>query len=127
VNRAWNGDATVLVVEDDPSFRLALCDAIRSRGFRVVEAVSAAECLDAIDRPRPCVVVLDLGLPDMDGIALIRRLKDDPERNHIPIVAMTAAGDESTEPRVLSAGGAAFVRKPPNLVDLLGLLQNLCA
>ncbi|WP_370466519.1 response regulator [Streptacidiphilus sp. PB12-B1b] len=70
-------EASLLVVDDEPNIRELLSASLRFAGFRVSSAASGAEAVTAVARDRPDLVVLDVMLPDMDGFAVVRRLRDD--------------------------------------------------
>jgi two-component system KDP operon response regulator KdpE len=92
---------TVLVVEDDPSLRGALSVTLRAAGFRPVPAATAAEGLRWFSHYRPDLVLLDLGLPDRDGLAVIREIR---EHADVPIIVLSARGAEDVKVEALDAG-----------------------
>jgi len=100
---------TILVVEDEPKILRIVCDYLDRAGFRSVEAVDGRAALQLAQRDRPDLVVLDLGLPDMDGLDVIRRLR---ERSRVPVVVLTARGEESDRLVGLELGADDYVVKP---------------
>jgi two-component system alkaline phosphatase synthesis response regulator PhoP len=86
-----------------------VCDYLDRAGFRSVEAVDGRSALQLAQRDRPDLVVLDLGLPDMDGLDVIRRLR---ERSRVPVVVLTARGEESDRLVGLELGADDYVVKP---------------
>jgi two-component system alkaline phosphatase synthesis response regulator PhoP len=100
---------TILVVEDEPKILRIVCDYLDRAGFRSVEAVDGRSALQLAQRDRPDLVVLDLGLPDMDGLDVIRRLR---ERSRVPVVVLTARGEESDRLVGLELGADDYVVKP---------------
>ncbi len=92
--------ATILIVEDEPPIRRLLRATLGAQDYRPVEAATGAEALSALRHHRPDLVLLDLGLPDMDGLALIARIR---ELSPVPIVILSSRGDEAAK-----GGGARF-------------------
>lgn len=102
----------VLVIEDEPaSLKLAHL-VLAAEGYQVVDAQAAEEALDVIKKNRPQVILLDLGLPGMNGLELASRLKLDPTTRSIPIVAVTAYPDRWSQREAVEAGCDAYIVKP---------------
>jgi two-component system, chemotaxis family, chemotaxis protein CheY len=109
----------ILLVEDDPLSREALAYILEVEGYRVASARDGKNGLELLHRfPRPCVVLLDLGLPDVDGYEFLQKLKQDPEIADIPVFVISAV----FEPVVPDA--TAVLPKPLDLPKLMGLLSN---
>jgi CheY-like chemotaxis protein len=102
----------ILVIEDNPSDRKRLSLVLRTGGHRVLEQASAEAALGQIKTQRPDLILLDLKLPGMDGLALARRCKAEPATRAIPIVAVTAAPERFSREAGLEAGCEAFIVKP---------------
>jgi DNA-binding response OmpR family regulator len=100
---------TVLVVDDEPKIVRIVRDYLDRAGFRSVEALDGRTAVRVAQRDRPDLVVLDLGLPDMDGLDVIRSLR---ERSRVPIVVLTARGEESDRLIGLELGADDYVVKP---------------
>jgi DNA-binding response OmpR family regulator len=83
----------VLVVEDDPDMRRFLVDALTLAGLRVVAAVNGLEALESLRRNQPCAVVLDLGLPLLDGSGFVTAARSDPELPTVPIICISGRPD----------------------------------
>ena len=101
--------AQVLVVEDDPTIRTALTRALTDRGHAVTSAPSAMAGLQVAVDQRPDLVVLDLGLPDVDGLEMLRMLRG---VSQVPVVVATARDDEKSIIAALDAGADDYVVKP---------------
>jgi two-component system, OmpR family, KDP operon response regulator KdpE len=112
--------ATILVVEDDRALRTTLTATLKAAGWRVVEAETAAEALRWHAHHAPDVVLLDLGLPDRDGMDVIAALRSTAAT---PIVVLTARGQEATKVAALDAGADDYVTKPFGLDELLARLR----
>ena len=115
---------TVLLVEDDLLGRVALREALLARGFAVVEAGNARAAFDRIANYRLDSVVLDIQLPDLSGIEVLRRMKQSPETRSIPVVVLTAFGTHPEKENAVREGCDAFLVKPPNLGELIDLLRE---
>jgi type II secretory ATPase GspE/PulE/Tfp pilus assembly ATPase PilB-like protein/ActR/RegA family two-component response regulator len=103
---------TVLLVEDEEPLRLVLKDLLQRDGFRVVEASDGVAALDEVDRWAPDVVVLDLNLPRMDGYGVLSHLRARSATAGLPVLVLTARGDEDNEVRVFESGANDFLTKP---------------
>jgi CheY-like chemotaxis protein len=102
----------ILVVDDNPqNLRLARMT-LRAAGYQVVTAIDAHEAVAALERAAPSVIVMDIQLPDVDGLELTRRLKADPERRRIPVLALTAYAMKGDEEKAIAAGCDGYLTKP---------------
>lgn len=110
----------VLVVDDEPSILAALVPLLRARGYEVFSATSGQTALDAVDRHQPQLVILDLGLPDMEGAEVCRRIR---EGRTVPIVVLSARGAEGDKVSALDAGADDYVTKPFGPEELLARLR----
>jgi type II secretory ATPase GspE/PulE/Tfp pilus assembly ATPase PilB-like protein/CheY-like chemotaxis protein len=103
---------TVLLVEDEDGLRKVMRDLLEREGFRVAEAADGVQALDQVDRVAPDVVVLDLNLPGLDGYTVLQQLRSRPATARLPVVVLTAKGDEENEVRVFELGADDFLTKP---------------
>ena len=110
----------VLVVEDEPQMRRFLRPALEGMGFRVVEALTAAEAIVMASIHNPDCVLLDLGLPDGDGIDVTRRLR---EWSAMPIVVISARDQEADKIAALDAGADDYLTKPFGTGELMARLR----
>ena len=104
--------ATVLLVDDEDQLRRVMRDLLQREGYRVAEAQNGIEALDQVDRHAPDIIVLDLNLPGLDGYGVLSHLRSRPATSKIPVVVLTARGDEDNEVRVLELGADDFLSKP---------------
>lgn len=111
---------TLLLVEDDEGLRKALALTLRARGHQVAEAGTGAQALDLLGRKRVEVVILDLGLPDLDGTEVLRRLRTTSE---VPVIVLSARRDEIDKVRALDAGADDYVSKPFGVDELLARVR----
>ena len=107
-----NGHRTVLLVEDEEPLRRVLKELLEREGYHVVEAADGVHALDEIDRHAPDVVVLDLNLPRLDGYGVLSHLRARAATEHLPVLVLTARGDEDNEERVFEFGADDFLTKP---------------
>ena len=111
---------TILVVEDEPGIAWLVHDYLVRAGFAVVQASSAAEALAAARASTPALVVLDLGLPDRDGLDVLRELRGSVD---VPIVILTARGDETDRVVGLELGADDYVVKPFSPKELVARVR----
>ncbi len=115
----------ILVVDDSPlNLKLARV-LLTTEGYDVRTARDAREALDEIQRCQPRVILMDVQLPDTDGLTLTRRLKEDPATAHIPVIAVTAYAMKGDEERAREAGCDGYVTKPIDTRALAGLLAEV--
>jgi two-component system, cell cycle response regulator DivK len=115
----------ILVIEDNPSHLKLAHLVLSAAGYDVNEAGAAEQARDAIKRDRPQLILLDLELPGMDGLTLVRQLKADPETADIQIVAVTSYPERFSRTEALAAGCVAYITKPINTRTLPGQLEQL--
>ena len=104
-----------LVVEDEPQIRRFVCGALRDESCRASEAGSVAQGLDLVAHERPDLVVLDLGLPDRDGVDFVRELR---VWSAVPVLVLSARADESDKIAALDAGADDYLTKPFGIGEL---------
>ncbi|HET7601209.1 MAG TPA: response regulator, partial [Gemmatimonadales bacterium] len=102
----------VLLVDDEDQLRKVMRDLLEREGYTVHEAGDGVQALDQVDRHAPDIVVLDLNLPGLDGYEVLSRLRSRPATRQIPVVVLTAKGDEDNEVRVFELGADDFLSKP---------------
>ena len=110
----------VVLIEDEPQIRRFLRATLGSSGYRLYEATSGEDGLIEAATRQPDVVILDLGLPDIDGLQVIRRLR---EWNKVPIIVLSARGQEGDKVAALDAGADDYVGKPFAVGELLARLR----
>jgi two-component system cell cycle response regulator DivK len=113
--------AKILIVEDSRDIAEPLADAFRFNDFEVLHAMNAVEALQITSEHRPNLILMDIQLPDMDGLAVARTLKSDPAVKHIPIIAMTAYDILGDQARALTRTCIAYAQKPIRPKDLVNL------
>jgi two-component system phosphate regulon response regulator PhoB len=111
------------VVEDEPSLQELLGYNLRKAGYRPVLAASGGEALERISGELPALVLLDILLPDTDGFALCRRLRRQSRTKSVPIIMVTAKGEDADIVRGLEVGADDYITKPFNLPVLLARIR----
>ena len=112
----------LLVVDDDDSTRSAVAGHLRGHGYQVQEAPDGSTALRSWEASRPDAIVLDLGLPDLDGVAVIRRVRRDAAT---PILVLSARGQEADKVLALEAGADDYVTKPFGMAELRARIAAL--
>ena len=102
----------VLLVDDEDDLRRVMRDLLEREGFTVQEARDGVQALDEVDRHAPDIIVLDLNLPGLDGYGVLSHLRSRPATRDIPVIVLTAKGDEENEVKVFELGAADFLSKP---------------
>jgi two-component system KDP operon response regulator KdpE len=110
----------ILLVDDEPSIQQATSVLLRSKGYAVTLASTGTEALEYFERGRPGLVILDLGLPDMDGATVCARLRI---RTDVPILVLSVRNDERSKVRALDAGADDYVMKPFGPEELLARVR----
>ena len=114
------GSGLILLIEDEPQMRRFLRITLQSHGYRLAEAATGQEGIMEAATRNPDVVLLDLGLPDLDGIEVVRRLRDWSE---VPIVVLSAREQEQDKIRALDAGADDYLTKPFGAGELLARIR----
>lgn len=115
----------ILIVEDSCDLREMLGSGLAARGWKPILAESGRKALDQLEQETPGIILLDIRLPDMNGLDLAARLKKHRVYRSIPILASTAFPDHTARPRCLAAGCDDFISKPFSFAALQTSLTNL--
>lgn len=117
--------ATVLLVEDTEDNRQMMGRLLEMSGFRVVEATNGQEAVEAAARVNPKIILMDLSLPFIDGLAATRRIRSLPGLNKVPIVAVSAHDSADFHHDALAAGCDAYVTKPIDFSELEAVMRRM--
>ncbi len=115
-------ETSILIVDDEPALREALTYSLSREGYTVSSAATSAEALARMDRQMPNFIVLDLGLPDADGLELCRRVRS---RSSVPILMLTARQSEVDKIVGLEMGGDDYMTKPFSMRELLARIKAI--
>ncbi len=110
---------TVLYIEDNPHNRRLVRRTLERRGYSVVEATDGPSGLQMVRDLVPPLVLLDIGLPGMDGIEIVTHMREDENLNRIPVIALTASAMRGDRERFLGAGCDDYLSKPIDVFELL--------
>jgi response regulator RpfG family c-di-GMP phosphodiesterase len=116
---------TILIVEDDAELRFILAVHLRAAGFEVIEAHNGAEGLDCASQKPVDVIIMDVGLPVVDGLTATRRLKENPTTANIPVIMLTARTATNDVVKGLEAGAQEYLLKPFEVAELLARVRTV--
>ncbi len=116
---------TVLLVEDTEDNRQMMKRLLEMSGFRVVEAINGVEAVEVASQEQPQIILMDLSLPFIDGLAATRRIRSLPALSKVPIVAVSAHDTADFHSEALEAGCNAYITKPIDYPELENLVNRL--
>jgi CheY-like chemotaxis protein len=119
--------AKILVVDDEEHIVMILKDSLEFSGFQVVTALDGQEALEVVAKESPDLVVLDIGMPKLDGWEVCRRLKADDKTKEIPVIILTAYAQTSDQRKGAQLGADRFITKPCDLTYLVEEINRLLA
>ena len=114
----------ILIIEDDERSRKLLRDVLEFHGYRTIEASTGEDGLDLARGEMPCLILLDIRLPGIDGETVFLRLREDPTTATIHVIAVTAFG--GTERQFVGKGFDGFIPKPIDVAALPGAVRKFC-
>ena|ERR1700674_3999128 len=114
----------ILIVDDDPDLRRAMKIRLRANHYDTVQASDGHSAIAMVQKERPSLIILDLGLPAGDGFAVLKRLQDTDTLSRIPVIVLTARCAQFNEQQALQAGAAAFFQKPADDGELLHVIRT---
>jgi CheY-like chemotaxis protein len=114
---------TILYIDDTENNRILVTRRLERKGFHVLTAISAEEGLAAAAAQKPDLILMDMGMPDVDGWTATRRLKADPVLSSIPVIALTAHAMQGDREKALDAGCDDYETKPFDFVRLIEKIE----
>ena len=120
-----NRRSTILVVDDNPTNLKLASDVLEFEGYHILKAMDAEKALEIIHHSPPDLILMDIALPGMDGLALTRKLKNDDKTKHIVIVALTASAMKGDDQKAHAAGCDGYITKPIDTRKLPGQVAEL--
>ncbi len=111
-------DKNVMVVEDNEKNRKLMRVVLKAKGYNIIEATTGEEALNLLKNQKPDIILMDIQLPGIDGLTLIRQIKASVITKDIPIIAVTAYAMKGDEQKILDTGCDAYVSKPINTQEL---------
>ena len=118
--------ACVLVVKDNEKNMKLVRDVLAAKGFTILEARTGVQAVRLAWEYAPEVVLMDIRLPDIDGVEVLRRLRADERTASIAVLALTAQAMEGDRERFLAAGFDGYLVKPVNIVQLVDIVRGYC-
>jgi two-component system cell cycle response regulator DivK len=116
----------VLVVEDNEKSMKLFRDVLLATGYRTLEATTGSEAVELAAEHAPDLVLMDIQLPDLDGVQALRQLRADERTAAIPVLAVTAQAMQGDREQFLAAGFDGYVSKPVNVRELVGIVRQHC-
>ncbi len=116
--------ATVLVVDDYSVTQRVLGHILRLGGFDSLSAINGLEALEILEEEHIDLVICDIAMPEMDGITLLRRIRADARFSHLPVIMLTASGQDDDRVIAEDAGANGFLTKPASSDDLLNAVSE---
>lgn len=115
---------TLLYIEDNPHNRRIVRKILGTKGYTVIEVEDGFVGLETIRKTRPPLVLLDIALPSMDGMEIVKHVKADESIRHIPVIALTASAMRGDRERFLAAGCDDYLSKPVKARELIEMIEN---
>jgi two-component system, cell cycle response regulator DivK len=116
----------ILVVEDNEKNMKLFRDVLVATGYRTLEATTGTEAVEMAFDHTPDLVLMDIQLPDLDGVEALGRLRADPRTARIPVLALTAQAMRGDRERFLAAGFDGYLSKPVNVREFIGTVRDHC-
>jgi two-component system cell cycle response regulator DivK len=118
--------AQILVVEDNERNMKLFRDVLHASGYRTLEAASGERAVELVFEHRPDLVLMDIQLPDIDGVEALARLRADERFSSVPVLALTAQAMEGDRERFLAAGFDGYLSKPVNIAEFVATVKRYC-
>jgi CheY-like chemotaxis protein len=115
----------ILIAEDNATNRELFRELLEARGYTVVEACDGTEALQMMEQALPDILLLDIGMPVLDGFAVVRAIRENPRLAALPVLAVTAYAMQGDRERVLESGFDGYLSKPINATSLAQELERL--
>lgn len=115
----------ILIAEDNAINRELLRELLKARGYAVVEACDGREALEMVAQTQPDLLLLDIGMPVLDGFTVVRKIRENPRLAPLPVVAVTAYAMQGDREKILSSGFDGYLSKPINARSLAEELDRL--
>jgi two-component system, cell cycle response regulator DivK len=118
--------AQILVVEDNERNMKLFRDVLHASGYRTLEAATGERAVELVSEHRPDLVLMDIQLPDIDGVEALARLRADERFSSVPVLALTAQAMEGDRERFLAAGFDGYLSKPVNIAEFVATVKRYC-
>ncbi len=117
--------SSILIVDDEPVNVILLQEILNKAGYLVLTASSGTESLQVMEQIRPDLVFMDIMMPDMNGIEVLGRIKDDPATQNIPVIMITASRNDIYREESIKKGASAYIVKPISNKIILDTVENI--
>lgn len=111
-------EKTVLIIEDEEDAAELFAEMMRVSGFRVLKTTSSAPAMDLLTKEKPDLVILDIMMPDVSGLDILRQMRREPGLAHIPVVIVSAKGTSADIKTGIDAGASTYLTKPVGFLEL---------
>ena len=115
---------TILIVEDNENDMMLVRDVLQSKGYTVLDAVTGAEGVRIAIEAKPDLVLMDIGLPDIDGIAALAQIRANEASRGIPMLAVSASEMPDEKQRIVASGFDAYITKPLNMKSFVETIEK---
>lgn len=115
---------TILIVDDEPYMIRLLQHHVERAGYKMVKAVNGREALEKIDSAKPDLIIMDVMMPELNGLEVLSQIRESPETAELPVIIMTANAQRFTKEEAEAAGVSAFLTKPFSPTQLMLQIQN---
>lgn len=122
-----DGQKTVMIIEDEPDAAEMFAEMMRVNGFRVVKMYSSVPAIPMIAQEKPDIVILDIMMPDISGLEVLRYMRNKPELSSIPVIIVSAKSMPSDIKIGLEAGASIYLTKPVGFLDLKKAVEKVLA
>jgi CheY-like chemotaxis protein len=116
--------ATVLIIDDEIHIRRLTARVLEMAGYHVLEAATGTQALRLIEETRPDVITCDIAMPGMDGFEVLQALKSQPATAEIPVIMLTAIGEEKNADQATALGAADYITKPFSSTNLIETIKR---
>jgi CheY-like chemotaxis protein len=116
--------ATVLIIDDEIHIRRLTARMLELAGYRVIEATGGKHALALLQDARPDVITCDITMPDMNGLEVLKAIKSQPDVAHIPVIMLTAVGEDKEAARATQLGAADYITKPFGSTNLIETIER---
>jgi DNA-binding response OmpR family regulator len=120
-----NSQKTVMIIEDEPEAAELFAEMMRVNGFRVLKMFSSAPAIPLISQEKPDVIILDVMMPDISGLEVLRYMRREPELLSIPVIVVSAKSMPSDIKTGLEAGASIYLTKPVGFLDLKQAVEQV--
>jgi CheY-like chemotaxis protein len=120
-----NNDLTILVVDDDEDLRVLVMRLLQLEGYRLIGATSGVQARQRALEESPDLVLMDIGMPGMDGLTALWKMREDAELAHVPVIILTAYDSYDLRAEAASAGCQDYLVKPFDPADLTAMIERV--